>query len=247
VRVAALADVHGNALALEAVLADVDRERPDRIAFLGDLTWGSFPQETLDLVRSVQDRAVFVRGNAERDLVAFWDGVERGEEAISERARWMVKRHSREQRDFLAGFVDSLVLDLDGLGPALFCHGSPRSVEELVTEATPDGRMRELLADVEEAVLVTAHTHVRYERRVLGKRTLNPGSVGLPYEGRHGAFWALLGPDVDFRRTEYDVEGAAARMRATGGPRVDEMIELLLRPPSRTEAIEHAERVRFSG
>lgn len=243
-RVAVLADVHGNAPALEAVLAEVAREQPDRIVFLGDLTWGSFPAETLALVAPLADQAVFIRGNAERDLVAFYDTLE---DDSSERVRWMVSRHTPEARDFLAGFRDSAVLELDGLGTALFCHGSPRSVEELVTEATPEDRMGELLAGVDEDVLVTAHTHVRYDRRVLDKRTLNPGSVGRPYEGSPGAFWALLGPDVDFRGTEYDVEATVARMRAAGEPRVEEMIELLLRPHSREEAIEHAEGVRFSG
>ena len=107
--------------------------------------------------------------------------------------------------------------------------------------------MREVLAGVEDAVLVTAHTHVRHDRTVLGVRTINPGSVGLPYEGRPGAYWALLGPDAGFRRTEYDVDEAAARMRATDDPRAGDIATLLLEPPTRGEAIEHAEALRFSG
>ena len=159
----------------------------------------------------------------------------------------MVAQHSRGHRDFLATFSETVVLDVDGLGPVRFCHGSPRSVEECVTVATPDDRMAELLAGVEEDVLATAHTHVSFDRLVLGKRSVNPGSVGLPYEGRSGAFWALLGPGVDLRRTDYDVGEAAARMRAQPEPGVEQIVELLLEPPSREEAIEHAERVRFSG
>jgi predicted phosphodiesterase len=244
VRVALLADVHGNAPALEAVLAEVERERPDRIVFLGDLTWGSFPAETLALVRPLGERAVFIRGNADRMLVASYD--DRGGDS-SERVRWMVEQHTREDRDFLAGFVDAASLVVDGLGAVRFCHGSPRSDEELVTEATPDDRMAELLAGVEEDVLVTAHTHVQHDRRVMGKRAVNPGSVGLPYEGKPGAYWAVLGPDVEFRRTPYDLEEHIARMRAKGEPRVGEFVEMLLHPPSRDEAIEHAERVRFAG
>jgi predicted phosphodiesterase len=239
--------VHGNAPALQAVLAEVEGERPDRLVFLGDLSWGSFPAETLELVLPVADRALFVQGNADRDLVAYYDRLERDDDGLSERVRWMVAQHSREQRDFLAGFQETVVLEVDGLGTARFCHGSPRSVEECVTEGTPEDRMAELLAEVEEDVLVTAHTHVSFDRRVLGKRSLNPGSVGLPYEGRPGAYWALLGPDVELRRTEYDVERAAARMQAGDEPGVGQILELLLRPPSRQEAIEHAESVRFSG
>ena len=78
-------------------------------------------------------------------------------------------------------------------------------------------------------------------------RALNPGSVGLPYEGQRGAFWALLGPDVEHRRTEYDVDAAVARMRATDDPRVEQIAEMLLEPPTREEAIEHAESLEFSG
>ncbi|MDQ3874385.1 MAG: metallophosphatase family protein [Actinomycetota bacterium] len=246
-RVAALADVHGNVSALEAVLAEVDVEGVDLIVFLGDVSWGSFPAETLALVRPLADRSVFVQGNADRDLVRYFDRLERGDDTLSARVRWMVENHSRADRDLLATFAETAVLDVDGLGSVRFCHGSPRSLEECVTEATPADRMAELLRGVEEDLLVTAHTHVQYDRRVLGKRTVNPGSVGLPYEGRPGAYWALLGPDVELRRTDYDVNSEAGRMRSGDEPGVDEIVELLLSPPSREEAIEHAETVRFSG
>lgn len=69
----------------------------------------------------------------------------------------------------------------------------------------------------------------------------------LPYEGRPGAYWALLGPDVEPRRTEYDVDGAVARYRATDFPGVEELVELMLSPPEPREVIDDAERVVFSG
>jgi len=103
------------------------------------------------------------------------------------------------------------------------------------------------VAGIDERVVVTAHVHVQYERVVDGVRLLSPGSVGLPYEGRPGgAYWAMLGPGVELRRTDYDVEAAVARMRATGDPRVETIVELMLRPPPRDEAIAHAEQVVFS-
>jgi putative phosphoesterase len=237
VRVAALADVHGNAPALEAVLAEVQREAPDLIVFCGDLTWGPLPEETLELVTGLDAR--FVRGNAERAL------LEAGEE--TERSRFLADRHDSDAFDFLRGFEEAVVLEVDGLGRTRLCHGSPRSDEELVTEATPVERVRELLADVEERAVVTAHTHVSYERVVDGTRLLNPGSVGLPYEGRSGAYWALLGPGVEHRRTEYDLDEAERRIRRGGGPFADLTIELLRSPPTRAEAIEHAESRMFSG
>jgi hypothetical protein len=115
-----------------------------------------------------------------------------------------------------------------------------------VTERTPAERVREFMAGIDERVVVTAHVHVQYDRTVDGVRLLSPGSVGLPYEGRPGAYWALLGPDVELCRTDYDVEAAVALMRTTIDPSVEAIIEMMLEPPPRDEAIEHAEEVVFS-
>jgi putative phosphoesterase len=237
VRVAALADVHGNSVALEAVLADVARETVDLVVFCGDLTWGPLPRETLALVRGLATPARFVRGNAERAL----------EEDEGERAEWLRGLHSASDRELLRGFEEAVVVEIDGLGATRFCHGSPRSDEEFVTERTPVERVREFLDGVFERVVVTAHTHVSHDRRVDAVRLVNPGSVGMPYEGRLGAYWALLGRDVEHRRTEYDVERAAALYRASGDPLAELMVEMLLEPAMREEAIAHAERRRFSG
>ena len=116
-----------------------------------------------------------------------------------------------------------------------------------MTERTPAVRVREFMAGVDERVAVTAHIHVRYDRVVDGIRLLSPGSVGLPYENEPGAYWALLGPDVEFRRTDYDVDAAIAQMRATDDPRVEQIVELMAGSLLREEAIEHAERLQFSG
>ena len=237
-RVAALADVHGNAPALEAVLTEVEREEPDLIVFCGDLTWGSLPQETLALVRAIEIPCRFVRGNADRAVGTDWQ---------STRGPWMASMHTKDDLAFLATFESTVAVAVDGLGTVCFSHGSPRSDEECVTERTPEERVREFMDGVDAQTVVTAHTHMQYDRRVAGIRLLSPGSVGLPYEGRSGAFWALLGPDVELRRTDYDVEAAVETMRATDDPRVEVIVEMMLQPPPREEAVEHAERVVFSG
>lgn len=148
--------------------------------------------------------------------------------------------HTEEDLAFLAGFEQTIAVDVDGLGPTCFCHGSPRSDEEYVTERTPAERVREFMTGVDERVVVTAHIHIRYDRQVEGIRLLSPGSVGLPYEGERGAYCALPGPDVEFRRTEYDVEAAVERMRATDDPRVEQIVEMMLEPRPREDAIEQA-------
>ena len=235
-RVAALADVHGNAPALAAVLEDVEREQPDLVVFGGDLTWGSLPQETLELVRTLEIPARFVRGNGDRSVGEYLEG----------RGSWMAAAHDPQDVEFLRSFEDVVSVEVEGLDSTCLCHGSPRSDIECVTERTPVDRVREFMADRSEKVVVTAHVHVQYDRTVDGVRLLSPGSVGLPYEGRPGAFWALLGPDVELRRTDYDVESTVERMRATDDPGVEQIVEMILEPPSRDEAIEHAEKVVFS-
>jgi putative phosphoesterase len=247
-RVAVLSDVHGNAVALGAVLREVAAAQPDLVVFGGDLTWGSLPEETWALVQPLQ-RAIFVRGNAERALAEAEERIRDGSvEQLTPRERWMVERHSRPTRAKLAGFLESAVVEIAGLGNVRFCHGSPRSDEELVTFATPEPRMRALLEGVSESVLVTAHTHIQFDRTVAGIRSINPGSVGMPYEGRAGsAFWALLGADVDLRETGYDVDEAVQRYRATDDPLAEQMVEILVEPPTREEAVEDAEKREFAG
>ena len=236
-RVAALADVHGNAPALEAVLADLEGEQVDLVVFCGDLTWGPMPAETLELVHAMTVETRFVRGNGDRMV-----GVESGA-----RGTWIAARHGDAARAFVNGFDTAVVADVDGLGPTRFVHGSPRSDEECVTERTPAERVSEFMSGVPERVVVTAHIHVSYDRMVGDVRLVSPGSVGLPYEGERGARWALLGPGVEHRRTDYDVDGAAALFRASGIPEVEKDLELLLEPPAREDVIADAERRVFAG
>jgi putative phosphoesterase len=236
-RVAVLSDVHGNSVALAAVLAELERERPDLIVFGGDLTWGPLPEETFALVSGLDAR--FVRGNADRAVL---ENV-----SSTDREQWMQARHSEEIRAFLAMFEEQVVVVVDGLGPVRFCHGSPRSDEECVTPETPEARVREFSAGVDERVIVTAHVHIQFDREVAGIRSVNAGSVGLPYEGKPGAYWALLGSDVELRCTEYDLDETIARYRASGQPNVEQIVEMMVEPPKPREVIDHAEEVIFAG
>jgi predicted phosphodiesterase len=236
-RVAVVSDVHGNAVALAAVLGELEREQPDLIVFGGDLTWGPLPGETFALASGLNAR--FVRGNAERAVLE--------NKSSTEREQWMQANHTPEMREFLAGFEQHVAVEVDGLGPVRVCHGSPRTDEECVTPETPEARVREFSEGVDEHVIVTAHVHIQFDREVAGIRSVNAGSVGLPYEGRPGAYWALLGPEVDLRRTEYDLDEAVVRYRATDIPGVEEIVELMVSPPEPREVIDHAEQVVFAG
>lgn len=237
-RVAALADVHGNAPALAAVLDEVDREAPDLVVFCGDLSWGSLPRETLALVHALKTPVRFVRGNGDRAVGTHLEG----------RGEWMAAAHTPDDMLLLDAFEPTVSVDVDGLGPTCFCHGSPRSDEECMTQRTPVARVQEFMVGVDVRVVVTAHVHLQYDRVVGDVRLLSPGSVGLPYEGAPGhAYWALLGPGVELRRTAYDVDAAVAAMRTTDDPGVETIVELMLTPPTRDEVIADAERRVFAG
>ena len=241
--VAALADVHGNAPALAAVLEEVEREAPDLVVFCGDLTCGPLPHETLALVRALEIPARFVSGNAERALLELRAGeIEEPEP----RERWMLAHHESDDLDLLAAFEPTVSVEVEGLGTTCFSHGSPRCDQECVTERTPAERVREFMAGVDANVVVTAHVHLQYDRVVDGIRLLSPGSVGLPNADGGAAYWALLGPDVELRRTGYDLDAAVELMRATGDPSVETIVELMREPPSRDEVIEDAETRVFA-
>jgi diadenosine tetraphosphatase ApaH/serine/threonine PP2A family protein phosphatase len=104
---------------------------------------------------------------------------------------------------FLAALPLTETIEIDGLGSVLFCHATPRNDEEILTRISPDERWRAALDGVDAGMVVCGHTHIQFDRLAGGTRLVNAGSVGMPYEREPGAYWALLGPDVDLRRTEY--------------------------------------------
>jgi predicted phosphodiesterase len=242
VRIAALYDVHGNQPALEAVLAEVERERVDLIVFGGDLVAGPFPRETYATWRGLGDRAAALRGNVERAMLEIHRG-EREPQPGAAGDEWVVATLEDDEVETLGALPEQLRFDVDGLGPVRFVHATVRDDEELFTDETPDEVVAPMFAGADEAVVVCGHTHMQADRTVGGVRVVNAGSVGMPYEARPGAYWALLGPGVELRRTEYDLTAAAARMAPLDWPQAEEFVrENVLVVPTRAEAIDVFER-----
>lgn len=211
-KVAALYDVHGNVPALEAVLADGAAEA-DAIVFGGDLIWGAWPRETLELARSLGGRARFIMGNTDRRSLTDDDDPS---------GLWVQERLDEEDRSFVLSWP--LTLPLDG---ALYCHGTPRSDTEVVTPVSPESFWQEVLAGVAEEIVVCGHFHYQYDERHGGHRVVNAGSVGNPTV-RPVAWWAMLdGGQVELRTTEYDTRATAQAWLETGFPRTDFVDELL--------------------
>jgi len=221
-RVAALYDIHGNLPALDAVLAEVAAAGVDLIVAGGDFVMGPMPRPTLERLRGLGNYVRYIRGNTERDLLGGMADSPKEPRAWVARAAWVVGQLDPDERAFLNGLPATLLLDVDGLGPVLFCHGTPRSDEEIITRSTPVERIVPALAGVRAKTVICGHTHMQFDRPIGSQRLVNAGSVGMPYEGQPGAYWALLGPGVELRRTAYDVEQAALRIMATGFPDAEE-------------------------
>src|SRR5207249_8702649 len=129
-------------------------------------------------------RARFVRGNADRYMVEVFDSGP--QERYSPLANWPALQLQPAHRDFLTGFEPTVELEVDGLGSVLFCHATPASDEPIITAATPDPVVAELLAGTGVPVVVAGHTHMQFDRRLGGRRMVNAGSVGMPYADQPG-------------------------------------------------------------
>jgi putative phosphoesterase len=196
VSVATLYDVHGNLPALEAVLQEVPGDAV--IVVGGDVAaGGEQPGETIERLRSLGDRVVWIRGNADRELYPGEEGLAPPGVLDETRARL-----TEEQIEFLHELPPTA--QIDGV---LYCHATPRNDVDIFTERTPENRLVEIFASVDAAVIVCGHTHSQFERTIAGKRVVNSGSVGMPYENEPGAYWTL---DLEHRRTTY--EGASLVM-----------------------------------
>jgi putative phosphoesterase len=192
--VAALYDIHGNLPALQAVLAEL----PDDVTILvgGDVVaGGAEPSGTLECLRALGDRVVWIRGNADRELTPGEPGL--APEGALDATRAAL---TDEQIAFLHANPPTVQI-----GRVLYCHATPRNDVDIFTERTPDEPLIPIFAGVDADVIVCGHTHSQFERTIAGKRVINSGSVGIPYEDEPGAYWLL---DLEHRRTAYD--GAAA-------------------------------------
>jgi putative phosphoesterase len=230
VRLGLISDVHGNPFALEAVLAELERDGVDELVCLGDIAPGPQPRETVRRLRELDCPAVM--GN--------WDTWLLGRvpplpgpvaDKLAEQAEWWAGQLGEEERRYLASLAPQLEVAVDGA--SVHCvHGSPRSTTEDIFATTPDSDVGEMLDGVRAPVLAAGHTHVQLHRRHGETLIVNPGSVGLPFhswppEGEilmsPWAEYAILSSEegrvsVELRRTPYDVDALLGLALETGMP-----------------------------
>jgi putative phosphoesterase len=241
VRIAALYDIHGNLPALEAVLREVEASGVDRIVVGGDVLPGPMPSDCLARLMNLDLQLHFIQGNGDREVIAPTGAVP---EPYRESMRWNADQLRPEDAERLARWPLTIRLDVDGLGEVLFCHATPRNDTEIFTRLTPDEPLLGIFGGLGVSIAVCGHTHMQFDRTIGGVRVINAGSVGMPF-GDPGAYWLMLGPGVQFRRTSYDLSDAAQRIRSTGYPKADEFAARnVLQPPTEKEmlaAFRHAE------
>jgi len=219
--IAAIADIHGNLPALEAVLAELDRLRPDEVLVGGDLV-GRGPRGSA-VVAAVAERGwATIRGNHEDYLLDFVH--RRVPESWWHEDKWSAARWMADELDRAAiAFIEALPLTLRAASAPglLLLHGSPRSHSEGLGPWTSDDKLSRHLASVEEPLLVCAHTHRPMHRRLPAGEVVNVGSVGLPFNGDPRAQYCLFHHDErgwrhEFRRVEYDRERTLESYRDSG-------------------------------
>lgn len=233
-KVAVLSDIHGMLVSLERVLAEPDVGSADVVVVTGDHTWGPQPAEVLDQLMALGDRAILVRGNADRELLQMSRGADvgLGDDPVSV---WGAEQLRPEHQKLLDSMPQQVTLNVEGFGPTMFCHATPRDDQEIVLVDSRVDRWVEVLEPLppEVTTMVCGHTHMPFLRLAAGRTVINPGSVGLPY-GRRGAHWALLrAGSVTFHRTLIDeqtlVGETAQRSRLPG---VDDWLDGYVRDPA---------------
>ena len=250
-RVAALYDIHGNLPALEAVLQDICQTDIDRIIIGGDVVPGPMSRETLRRLLDLDLPTHFIHGNGELAILAqmaqertgsvtYWGTTSgaRPPENIVDVYRWTAAELKPHFDSVLARWPKTFQLEINGLGQVLFCHSTPRSETEVFTRLTSEDRLLPLFEPLQVDVVVCGHTHMQFDRLIGTTRVVNAGSVGMPF-GKPGAYWVLLGPDIELRHTPYDLAKAAQRICATSYPQANNFADHnVLQPPSEKEMLE---------
>jgi predicted phosphodiesterase len=235
-RTALISDVHGNAVALDAVLADLERDPVDQVVCLGDMIQGG--AEPAEVVRRLRElRCPVVLGNAD----AFLLDPESGEEATTQRQlavrEWTVAQIGADGVAFIDSFRPTLDVSLGDGRMLLAFHGSPTSFDDIVLPHLEEGEFRRLLGPPAADVLAGGHVHLQWLRRYGDSTFLNPGSVGLAYDHAQPADtddlridaiaeYARLDVEGDllqiaFRRIPLDRDAVLAAIDASGMPHAD--------------------------
>lgn len=235
-RIALIADIHGNAVALRRALAEIDRLGVERIVCLGDIVAGG-PQPR-EVVAELRARGILsVMGNADDEILNPTDpSQEEGDLVkILEICAWNAAQLDEDDLAYMAGFEPTLTMEEGGETIALCAHGSPRSFDEIIHAASSPEELDAALAGVDAPVVAVAHTHYPFMRRHRSLLLANPGSVGRAYYPAPPAGDVRFAPYAEFailerdggrfgwhfQRVAFDLDELLSTARASGMPHLE--------------------------
>jgi putative phosphoesterase len=221
---ALLYDIHGNLPALEAVLADAEAAGAESYVLGGDYAlFGAYPRETVERLGGLD--ATRIRGNTDRWLIDDSDAP----------ANPLVERSLEQCRNALGDDLSRTLGSLPAtaeIGDALICHASPRSdMETFFPQPHDEAAEHAMLSEAEQQVIVFGHSHLQFRREAHGRLLVNPGSVGIPFDGDRRAAYALWRGNNEFelRRVEYDWPTYVGSLRERLAPTLGDAVATLVR------------------
>jgi predicted phosphodiesterase len=228
-RVGLIADIHGNLLALDAVLAELAAEGVDEIVCLGDVAVGPQTAEALERIAEIPCRTVL--GNWDKYVVdGFPSPRSELERKFIEMGEWWSEQLGSEHRDVIRGFEQVVEVALTPATKLLAFHGSPRSLEDGILSTTPDDEVERMLVGFHAPLMVAGHTHFAMARQHGSGLLVNPGSVGLPFSRLAPVMrmlpctqYAVVSAEddrfsVELRRSSFDAAALVRLIRETGVP-----------------------------
>lgn len=244
-KIIVLSDVHGNCLALETALVDMQKIGFDHIVCNGDMIQGGpQPHETVQLLREIN--ASIVMGNSDAWLLS---GVETDADLISEERReklnlvreWSLSKLNEEDLAFINSFQPTITVEMGHRRNLLAFHGSPTSFDQVLLPSTPEEEFQETLEPYAENILTGGHVHLQYTRRLRDSQNFffNPGSIGVAYNHEQSddqgyldpwAEYAVLTVDgmqvsLEFRRVPLDMDKMAEMYRHSDKPFAETAME----------------------
>lgn len=233
-RIAFLSDIHGNAIALDAVLEDIKHRKVDRVVILGDLCYrGPEPKRALELVKELNTEVI--KGNADEWIVK---GVQHGEvpehvlEIMNKEREWTLAKLDDESINYLKNLPQELNIEIEGLKIHTY-HATPHSLFEVVSPNETEYNIVKNMMIEEADIYVYAHIHKSYIRYINGKCIINTGSVGLPFDGSNKSAYVIVEIDdynnvqTSIIRVSYDVEKVIKQFQLSNYPNKELMINLL--------------------
>jgi predicted phosphodiesterase len=227
---AVFSDVHGNLVALEAMLDDLERRPVDQLVCLGDALQGG-PQPLECAERIAELGCPVVLGNADAFVLTLDPGAEPATDEMVTTARWSQERLGERGLELIRGYEPTVRVDLGAGRTLLAFHGSPGWYNEILLPSTPEDVVRRALDGADADVVAGGHVHMQWTRPIAHKVLLNPGSVGLAYDHEQPevvffeprAEYAVVSDrlEIELRRIPFDAEAVVRAVEASGRPHAE--------------------------